>query len=1377
MPVPKIVVAASSPPFHDNVMPHQGQSSSDNDLNTQHEHSSVEHEAQSSNDNDQDSEHENSPADNDGSSITSSANSSSSSSVSSSSVSAGPATGLLLYSDDSSLDDSLDNVSGIGGHSSVAGLTDADMQDVLFNQQMQSLLPHSSPHLSVPHSTAPECQHPSNDASSAAPNDDTVSLLPGCVANPVNVPAPLVSAVGSTMVFPVTDTRLSNHCISEAETCQLAILDLCRFAGCPRYFFDALMKLLTELQAKYHFDPSTMKITHHTLVNRLLKRFPTPVPQPVNVVLESTDPDNRHDIHYVRNARETAQAMTFNFAELARDLFSNMSITGNIKNLCVNPPTEDNPDAPWQEYVGHPSQRGEILGASWYKEVWKNIRVDDLYKDVPHLFVSPVLIYVDKTGVGPLQRHGMEPVAFTMAVFTRLIRNNWWAWRVLGYIPDLEQKSSAQKRSSRQTKSGAGRSARNYHKCLREVLRSLVDVQRSGPIAMNIRVGDSVKRCNVVFPVAFISQDGKSKDMATGRYGAYSKTKRIHPMCVVPQSQADDHEFNCQACWVNQKVMEDKLLASGVVKPGDQGITDAVSPTNRTVTTTAQKQAEEWLKNNSQNLVWPAFFDVWFGGVERGLYRCNPEDMMHAFKEGILSKSLKVFVLPYPDSQKAKIDAFALNVFDGLRSTEKKRVFPRFSLAHGITNMTLNTAEEWVGLALILYIVTLTHEGKELLEYRFPGVDADGKVRAKQGRGKKRKRTAKAKDRNMPTTCDQLMSSRADDVDLGNDEEPQLADPSALPPEPDHFRQLLETYLCFYAWFTKGDPYDCAGECEQQTIDRWWAACSEMMRQCKTILPAIKGDGWKLQKFHAHLHVAYNIMDFGCPMNWDTGVGESALKYWCKNMADTAQKRGPSIFMEQVASRLHETMSFEKAVHHFDIIQRDSHPTQQILFRTLRNRWENVNLRHDEHDEEHIRKIKGRAELSIRNREEAEEEAVWNVEPGGQLPLRTALDLGLDEDDRSTQCEEEEKGRFVDQHPQYIVTIKKSKIQPTGFGDSLFRSVVAARHQKKKYCQRSKRSGLVVGTHKHRSKTFEPRHGTSPDGVTSPNERIAAAGAASRRDELGEYPGIVDLDKALTVADEYLDSCVRATPGITARWKGAVGNRKGQREIHPLVTRFFSDIIVSPNNYPDGFRLPLQPADNPDDVKVNGYTEYKRGDLFVRSHPNYRSNGAWYDWVLAEFEVIEANGHKSLQRFPCKVISLFADPQTREPLALVHCATAIDPDSESVVICERWLMEYSQPLSYGEGTWHVHPVIRCVRCSSFLKTLMVIETDRKLSETVELPIKRATSEPSPPSLFSLLDNTDRFVAFVILDMATVWSQHFTASPAEYEQIKQTEALR
>ena len=115
-------------------------------------------------------------------------------------------------------------------------------------------------------------------------------------------------------------------------------------------------------------------------------------------------------------------------------------------------------------------------------------------------------------------------------------------------------------------------------------------------------------------------------------------------------------------------------------------------------------------------------------------------------------------------------------------------------------------------------------------------------------------------------------------------------------------------------------------------------------------------------------------------------------------MADTAQKRGPSIFMEQVADRLHETMSFEKAVHHFDITQRDGDPTKQVLFRTMRNRWENVQLRQEEYDNEHLRKLKSRAELSIRNREEAEAESVGDdLEPDGltTTPLRTALDMDL----------------------------------------------------------------------------------------------------------------------------------------------------------------------------------------------------------------------------------------------------------------------------------------------------------------------------------------------------------------------------------------------
>ena len=146
---------------------------------------------------------------------------------------------------------------------------------------------------------------------------------------------------------------------------------------------------------------------------------------------------------------------------------------------------------------------------------------------------------------------------------------------------------------------------------------------------MNIHIGDVIKRCNIVFPVAFISQDGKSKGMATGRYGAYSKTKRIHPMCVVPQSQADDHQILCQDHWVHQKTMEESLLKAGVVTPGDQGITDKVTP-HMPVGNSAQKGAAVWLQQHSQNLVWPTFFDVWFGGVDSALFRCNRKDLMNA---------------------------------------------------------------------------------------------------------------------------------------------------------------------------------------------------------------------------------------------------------------------------------------------------------------------------------------------------------------------------------------------------------------------------------------------------------------------------------------------------------------------------------------------------------------------------------------------------------------------------------------------------------------------------------------------------------------------------------------------------------------------------
>jgi hypothetical protein len=63
------------------------------------------------------------------------------------------------------------------------------------------------------------------------------------------------------------------------------------------------------------------------------------------------------------------------------------------------------------------------------------------------------------------------------------------------------------------------------------------------------------------------------------------------------------------------------------------------------------------------------------------------------------------------------------------------------------------------------------------------------------------------------------------------------------------------------------------------------------------------GNGWKLQKFHEHLHLPWLIHAFGHPRNYNAAQGESHLKYFAKLPAATVQKTSPQILVKQMADR------------------------------------------------------------------------------------------------------------------------------------------------------------------------------------------------------------------------------------------------------------------------------------------------------------------------------------------------------------------------------------------------------------------------------------------------------------------------------------------
>jgi len=133
----------------------------------------------------------------------------------------------------------------------------------------------------------------------------------------------------------------------------------------------------------------------------------------------------------------------------------------------------------------------EVVDGAWYKRTFEECL--DIAGDEEFLVLG-VILYCDKTGTNVYQRAGLEPLSFTFSTFNRECRYLSTSWRVvLGYVPDLEMKSSAYKTKLRLGLVGKGRPCCNHHACLLRIVQSLKQNQgKEEPIREWICIGDYV---------------------------------------------------------------------------------------------------------------------------------------------------------------------------------------------------------------------------------------------------------------------------------------------------------------------------------------------------------------------------------------------------------------------------------------------------------------------------------------------------------------------------------------------------------------------------------------------------------------------------------------------------------------------------------------------------------------------------------------------------------------------------------------------------------------------------------------------------------------------------------------------------------------------
>ena len=752
-----------------------------------------------------------------------------------------------------------------------------------------------------------------------------------------------MSDLGSQMQYIPVDDPCYQQTFSPAHMAALEIHEICEKADVPRGFYDDLIKVL-----KKHMYPKDGSVPvsiidlpkREKFMNALKERFPTAEPEIVRVALETHFPEEE-DISRPRRLRDVKDVIKFEFSDQAKDLLSALHILGDVNNLVINPgmlerfypyqpPTDDH-------------NLDEILDGRWYQETVKI----PMHLGNGHIFWIPIIIYVDKTGTDVFQRYGLEPVIFTFGIFRRHVRNRPEAWRILGFIPDLEAKSSAVKKKATQTQATKGLSCRNYHKCLSVVLESFKRTQKQKVFDWHLRLGSYMMRCNLRFPLCFVIGDAKSQDVQCGRFGGY-KTKRMSRKCCQPYQKCGDPNATCR--FVDAKSMDEySRLANAKFEEVPGKFNSKGEPLDNKGRT---KKDHEKMKNSyikllhemSQHCHTSAYIDIFFGANPHGIFGATPTDLMHAFLEGALKYLIRLYVDPLPPSNKADFDFWVDHVLGQFRSSMKYE-YPRSNFTHGFTNLTQLTADEWAGMAQTLLLASQFADGVVPLQDRF--YDDPDKLTDFFGLDKK------------IIDSDPIFLADIDEDDEGEDmffdaQEELCYEPNDARTDGEEThremertgekrlvtyeeaKELLERVLAFHAYYKRGSPYvwdkpiaDPEHPCGPK--ERFLRIqIRELISMIVSRIPRDTGNGWNLQKIHELLHIPSEMTLFGSPANWDSGPCESALKTWAKKPAKTSQKWGPEIFNDQVSQRLHETACFQKALRvarrNFDFaIERKNH--------------------------------------------------------------------------------------------------------------------------------------------------------------------------------------------------------------------------------------------------------------------------------------------------------------------------------------------------------------------------------------------------------------------------------------------------------------------
>jgi hypothetical protein len=123
-------------------------------------------------------------------------------------------------------------------------------------------------------------------------------------------------------------------------------------------------------------------------------------------------------------------------------------------------------------------------------------------------------LFIDKTQTDAKGNLILEPVCNTLGIFNQKTRNKEEAWRIIGFIPNLDGVSKKILTSDEKHS--------DYHSLLNVVLAPLAGLQTINGLAWKMHYNDVLYEIILKVPILFICGDSEGQDKLVGRRMIYS---------------------------------------------------------------------------------------------------------------------------------------------------------------------------------------------------------------------------------------------------------------------------------------------------------------------------------------------------------------------------------------------------------------------------------------------------------------------------------------------------------------------------------------------------------------------------------------------------------------------------------------------------------------------------------------------------------------------------------------------------------------------------------------------------------------------------------------------------------------------------------------